>query len=113
MIGTTYSAVTHPAWYNGTGKTVKITGARMLGVNTASATNYYTVTLRDDSGDTICSATTAAAMTATVGIDMGTITYPYIADDECVQVYFAQTGNGMTVAGFCIELEYEFVRSAS
>ncbi len=114
-ISATTDANNKLALFNNTGHTVKIVGAKLFGLWTYSATNYYTITLYDQGGTAIAAATLNAASSASITTDvtMGTVTEREIADGEAAFVTFAQTGNGLSISNCAVAMVYQYLRSHS
>ena len=117
ILGTESSAKNHPIWYNdrADGASIRISGLRLLGEVTADASNYYTLTFKDDSGDTMGSthfATNAITNGATTPTTISlTAANCLLADNEGFYVTFAQTGNGQTINGLTAQFTYTVERA--
>ena len=116
LVGTT-DANNKLLWANNRsdGASLELISADLVGVFTASTTNYYTISLYKTAGSAACSRTTAAGNTITSQLSFGTVTAANarVNDGENLYATFAQTGNGMTMQGAGIRLSFKVLRAGS
>ena len=108
-----FSAVNVPVFQNRTGHPVKLDTARIAGVVTASASNYYVIALKDSAGNTIVSKDMASVgLTASGSTSMGTVDtdYQIIDSDETIYVNFAIAGTGAGINWLTMRLDGETLR---
>jgi hypothetical protein len=117
ILGTEASAANIPVFLNDRydGATVKIEQMYVTGQVTASATNYYTITWKNDAGSTVgTTAFSSTAPTVTTPIEVTlTAANSYLGDGEFLYATFAQTGNGMTLLGLAVHLQLKVYKKAT
>ncbi len=115
---TTDDGMHRTVWINRTGTDVELVSAHLTGTATGAATHYQTITLCDNSGNTLIAKaldTATADNLSTTPLSMGTLDAAYKVINADEQVYFkvTQTGTGQAITGFTVHLAYKIVRPGS
>ena len=108
----TETNLSKPLYYNDTGYAIELSSAVMTGYMAASATDYYTATIKDSGGNTIVAKSMAAGIGYTGYLAFGTLSTTYYTIDagETIYLLLTQAGNGAVVADMKVQLIGTIVR---